>query len=279
MSIPKPRKLRLRRSYRKQSRRRPINVLASAMTAANLYCGIASIFAAISGDLQKSAYFIIAGIVFDTLDGSVARLTNSISEFGKQLDSLCDVVSFGAAPAVLIYVAYVREAPQLIEGIGSMIATIYVISGALRLARYNVYQSERRDYFTGLPIPAAGATVASLVLFTEYLALDVKFWVIGPLTLVLALLMVSTVRYPKDRMKTMVLAPRSAFRLLAILVFVFAAFDYARQYSPTIILFAIMMGYVVLGIAGEVYTYLTRRPHHVSEPLPLEPSDEEPLNT
>ena len=173
---------------RRDIKRRPINVIASALTTFGLYCGIASLFASIRGDYTKAAYLILAAIVFDILDGSVARMTNSISEFGKQLDSLCDLVSFGVAPAVLIYAAYLNEEVQgrpIIEGIGPFLAIIFVICGALRLARYNVYQSQVRDFFIGLPIPAAGGTVATFVLFMHYFERTVGFWVLGPLALVL----------------------------------------------------------------------------------------------
>ena len=261
-----------KRPKRKQTlRRRPINVLASVMTTFSLYCGIASIFAAIAGRFETAAYFIGAAMVFDILDGTVARLTRSVSEFGKQLDSLCDLVSFGVAPAVLIYTAFLQEG-QDIDGVmsrvGSVMAIIYVICGALRLARYNVYQSEVRDYFTGLPIPAAGAVISSFVLFTHYYELRVAFWVLGPLTLTLAYLMVSTVRYPKDKLKLFVLAPKNAFRFLALCVVGIAAFHYAVQHSPGIPLFLLSLSYALFGIAEGLIARFRRKPR--AYPAPVE---------
>ncbi|MFA6240669.1 MAG: CDP-diacylglycerol--serine O-phosphatidyltransferase [Candidatus Hydrogenedentales bacterium] len=235
------------------SKRRPINVLASAITTLNLYCGIASIFAAIEGHYEKAAYLIFAGIVMDMLDGSVAKMTKSVSEFGKQLDSLCDVVTFGVAPAVLIFTVYLPEEVNLVSRTGAVMAIIYAICTALRLARFNVYQSEIREYFIGLPSPAAAATVGSFVLFTEYFEMKVAFWVLGPLTLSLAYMMVSTLRYPKDKMKSMVLAPRHGFRLLAICAVAIAIFDQASRHSPSIVLFPMAASYCLFGVVDGVY--------------------------
>ncbi|MBX7258530.1 MAG: CDP-diacylglycerol--serine O-phosphatidyltransferase [Candidatus Hydrogenedentes bacterium] len=234
-------------------KRRPINVLASAITTLNLYCGISSIFAGIEGHFEKAAYLIFAAIVMDMLDGSVAKMTKSVSEFGKQLDSLCDVVSFGVAPAVLIFTVYLPEEVKLVSRTGAVMAIIYAICTALRLARFNVYQAEIRDYFVGLPSPAAAATIASFVLFTEYYGYHVAFWVLGPLTLSLAYMMVSTLRYPKDKMKSMVLAPRHGFRLLAIVAVAIAIFDQASRHSPSIVLFPMAACYCLFGVVDGIY--------------------------
>ncbi|MCF6284602.1 MAG: CDP-diacylglycerol--serine O-phosphatidyltransferase [Candidatus Hydrogenedentes bacterium] len=160
-------------------RRKPINVLASVMTTMNLYCGIASIFASIGSEFEKAAVFILVGIIFDTLDGAVARITKSTSDFGKELDSLCDIVTFGVAPGVLVFCSYLPDSVTLhqvltdnqesiIGRTGSYMAIVYIICAALRLARFNTFQAERSDYFTGLPSPAAGGLLASFILFLGY---------------------------------------------------------------------------------------------------------------
>lgn len=265
---------------RRRPRRKPINVLASALTTAGLYCGIASIFAAIDGNFKWAAYYILIAQVFDMLDGTVAKLTHTTSEFGKQLDSLCDLVSFGTAPAVLIYTAYLLESPnigKMGERTGSVMAIIFVICGALRLARFNVYQSESRDYFVGLPIPAAAATVATFVLFTHHFELQVAHWVLTPLTLGLAYLMVSTLRYPKDRMKRMVLAPRNAFRLLVLCGFGLAVFHHASQHSPAIALFPLAAAYVIYGVADAIYFRLIRRAPAPEAPLDTPAAETAPV--
>lgn len=271
-----------RRRRKKRSRkRRPINVAASVITTFSLYAGLAAIFAAINHRFEVAAYWILAAMLLDTADGAVARLTHSVSDFGKELDSLCDAVSFGVAPAVLIYIAYLQGIDPT-EGvsapIASMIAIIFVICGTLRLARYNVYQSQRRDYFVGLPIPAAGGTLAAMTLFFEYFQFENRALFFGPATLLFAGLMVSTVRYPRDRMRKLILAPRHAFRFLVLCVFGIAAFHYASQYSPAIILMPIAVSYILFGIADEAHLRLRRtlrrqQPPHSDQPQPTKPLD------
>lgn len=271
-----------RRKRKRRPHRRPINVLASVLTTFSLSCGIASIFAAIGQDYMKAAYLILCAVIFDMLDGSVAKLTNSVSEFGKQLDSLCDLVSFGAAPAVLIYTAYLQEAQVVgsaVGRIGRFMAIVFVICAALRLARYTLHQSDRHDYFIGLPVPAAGSVVASFVLFTHHLELNVAFWVLGPMTLALAFLMVSTIRYPKDKIKAFILAPRSAFRVLLFFGIGIAAFSAASNHSLPLVLFPLTTTYVLFGIGDMTYRRIRKkqplaRAGAAQDNLPAEPPPE-----
>lgn len=253
-------------------RRRPINALASVITIFSLYFGLASVFWSIRANYVKAAYLILFALICDMFDGTVARLTNSTSDFGKELDSLCDLVSFGVAPAVLIYHAYWQDYESAMPGpigrTGSGMAIIFVICAALRLARYNVFQSQIRDSFTGLPSPGAGGTIAAFVLFTHYYDLHVAFYVLGPLTLMLAYLMVSNVRYPKDRLKKIfILTPANAFRVLALSAIVIAVFHYAITHDPAIVLFPLFMTYVMLGIGEEVLIRLRvrRRPRETAQ--------------
>jgi CDP-diacylglycerol---serine O-phosphatidyltransferase len=278
-AFPKRPRLRgLRRRRRKPGRqRRPINLLASVMTTFNLYWGLASMFASINGEIEKAAYYIFISMVFDALDGTVARITNSVSAFGKELDSLCDIVSFGVAPAMLIYNGYLLQShdPQSALSLaGSMVAIVYVICGALRLARYNVFQAERRDSFVGLPIPAAAGTVASFALFTNYLDLNVEWWIFDPLLLLLAFLMVSQVRYPKDRLRRILLPPRKAFRVLVVCVLGLAAFHYARERSIALILLPLALTYLGFGIADTLYGKIRYSRRGDADEAPSEPSAE-----
>lgn len=259
---------RFRRSkprHENRVKRRPINVLASALTTFSLYLGLSSIFWSIQGNYENAAYLILAAMICDMLDGTVARMTKSISEFGKELDSLADLVSFGVAPAVLIYHAYWSEElmARSTEGkTGAVMAIIFVICAALRLARYNVFQSTHRESFTGLPTPAAGGAIATFVLFMNYFEFPFAsaFWVLAPLVMSLAFLMVSSVRYPKDKLKRVfVLAPRNAFRLLVIAVFVIAVFHYAMTKSPAIVLFPLAMTYILFGLGNTLVWKLHQR--------------------
>lgn len=267
-----PRKRRTRKKMR-----RPINVLASALTTLNLYFGIASIFAAIDGDYIKAAYFIVIAIVLDTLDGAVARLTHTTSEFGKQLDSLCDVVSFGVAPSVLIFTAYIPEEPTNVTRLGAVLAIFYVISVALRLARFNVYQSDMRDYFVGLPSPAAAGTLASFVLFMRYFEWhDVMWYILGPLTITLSLVMVSNVLYPKARVKAWLYGPRKGFSFLVLCGVAIAVIDQASHFSPSIVLLPVGLLYLVSGPMDYAYGKLTKRPAPEGLPGSFIPTDQRP---
>jgi len=262
MTDMKPKKRRSRRFRQRKRRRMPINVAASVITTFALYCGIASIFAAIRNDYELASYWILASILFDMLDGTIARLTKSVSDFGKELDSLADMVAFGVAPAVLIYNAYLLETVDtetVAAPMGSMVAIIFVICAALRLARYNIYQAERQDLFVGLPSPAAAGTIASFTLFAQYFELQVAYWVLGPLTVALAGLMVSTVKYPKKTMRVFVLTPRKALRFLVLCGVGIAVFHYALQYHPAIVLLPLGMSYVLFGVVNELYVLLRRR--------------------
>lgn len=266
-----------RRSWNKHARRRrPVNLLASLMTTVNLYLGIASIFASVGKEYDIAAYCILGGIIFDILDGVVARLTKSTSDFGKELDSLSDIVTFGVAPAVLVFVSYLPEvqplamsarAESIVGKTGSYMAIIYVICAALRLARYNTFQSGRHDSFTGLPSPAAGGTIASLVIFLHYFETSLlqtergalAYYALGPMAVVLALLMVSTVRYPRNKLKAFVVSPRHAFRALGAFAFIIAIVHYAVTIHWSIVLFPMGMTYVLFGVVDAAYGRLTRR--------------------
>ncbi len=278
MTNLKPKKGRSRRFRQRRRRRMPINVAASVITTFSLYCGIASIFSAIRSDYEVASYWILAAIISDMLDGTIARLTKSVSDFGKELDSLADMVSFGVAPAVLIYSAYLIEsaaADSVVAPMGSMVAIVFVICTALRLARYNIYQADRQDLFIGLPSPAAAGNIASYTLFVQYFDFQVVYWVLGPLTVALALLMVSTVRYPKKTMRVFVLAPRYAVRFLVLCGVGIAVFHYALQYHPAIVLLPLGMAYVLFGVVNEIYAFIRRKRLGTA----TEPSENTPAET
>lgn len=245
----------------RQRKRMPINIAASVITAIALYCGLESIFDSIRGQYRDASYWIIAAIFFDTLDGIVARMTKSVSDFGKELDSLSDVVSFGVAPSVLIYTAYFQNGGmnEIESRIISVIAIVFVILGALRLARYNVFQSDRQDIFVGLPIPSAAGNVASLTLFCNYFEYQISGWMFITFTITLALLMVSNVRYPKKNLSVFLLTPRKGFQTLVGFVMLIAAFNIVKSYSPDIVFLPLGMTYVFFGITNEFLAFITRR--------------------
>lgn len=162
--------------------------IPSLFTIGNLFLGIIAIMLAFHNNYDLAALMIIIAMLLDGLDGRVARALNAQSEFGKELDSLSDVISFGVAPAFIMYVvAFSNMNPAL----GWVVTAIFPICGALRLARFNV-KAGIPGYFIGLPIPAAGGVACTLALFHE--SIPAPYLIIA--MLLLSYLMVSTVKYP-----------------------------------------------------------------------------------
>lgn len=154
-----------------------VYILPNLITTGNLFWGFFAIMKALSGEFAWAGSAILLGAVFDMLDGRVARLTKGSSEFGVQYDSLCDLVSFGCAPAVIMY----QYGLHTYGRIGWIVCFLFMACGALRLARFNVMSSigKASGDFTGLPIPMAAATVATFVLFMNDLhqGMDSGFWI------------------------------------------------------------------------------------------------------
>ncbi len=197
-----------RRPFRNHRHRRGIYILPGIFTVANLLCGYYAVLATLEGtpaDLDNAARAIGVAILFDSLDGRVARAMGTNSEFGKQFDSLADVVSFGIAPAFLSYVWGVRsmaatEAPQALHlvQLGWLIGFFFVVCCAWRLARFNIQGMAPGGsrFFVGMPTPAAAGMIAAIVHFVVYPIQDVKIsllWLL--LVLALGLLMSSSLRY------------------------------------------------------------------------------------
>ncbi len=176
-------------------RRRAVYLIPNLLTTGNLFSGLFAILAVFKGHYIAAAVAILVALVFDMLDGKSARWTNSTSQFGVEYDSLADLVAFGVAPGLLMY----GWALSVYDMLGPAVMFAFVACGALRLARFNVTAATSESkYFTGLPIPAAASVVATLVIFEHHASLlgiasqPVPALV---LTLTLAFLMVSTVKY------------------------------------------------------------------------------------
>jgi len=193
-----------RRPKKKLSLRRTLFVLPSIITLSSVFCGFDAIRVASSAqepaDFRRAAILIIFAMVFDGLDGRVARMTRTQSAIGIQLDSLADVVSFGVAPAILVYHWSLKQ----LDTLGLAVAFLYVAAGAIRLARFNVLAASAQEdpelsgkYFLGLPIPAAAGVIVALVFASQSGKFDVGsyVWPMVAVTLGLAVLMVSKVRF------------------------------------------------------------------------------------
>lgn len=165
--------------------------IPNIFTIGNLFLGIVSIILVSNDRPELGAILILTAMMLDGLDGRVARALNVQSEFGKELDSLSDVISFGVAPAFILYSVAFSDPGTLSPGIAWIVTAIFPICGALRLARFNVIEGIP-GYFIGLPIPAAGGILATLALFHK----DLHMIVLVFASLLLSYLMISTVKYP-----------------------------------------------------------------------------------
>ena len=171
------------------------SVIPNLFTAMNMFAGFLSIVESSRENYMYAAWLIIIAAIFDALDGAVARFTKSSSELGVELDSLSDVISFGAAPAFLIYKTHLYS----YEALGVLIAASLVLAGGFRLARFNVQLvGFNKNFFTGLPIPISALTISSFII--SYFKIPQGFAspyseIIIPLILLLSLLMVSRIKY------------------------------------------------------------------------------------
>ncbi|AGH94762.1 CDP-diacylglycerol--serine O-phosphatidyltransferase [Pseudobdellovibrio exovorus] len=217
-----------------------IYILPNLMTIANLFCGFISVIYSIQGEFKMAAIAVVIAAVFDQLDGRLARLTHATSKFGAELDSLCDLVSFGLAPAMLMYL----WALQPYGRIGLMACFLFVACGALRLARFNVQVGVvEKNYFQGLPIPmAAGIVTTSFLAFNDLGWTPDKFRsLLCFMVVLMAFVMVSNFRYRS--FKDLDLKERKAFKyLVAGLVILVVVAMY-----PEIMLFVLFLSYGTLG--------------------------------
>ena len=246
--------------------RRTYFLLPNLFTLAGMFCGLYAVsLCARLGDegsdqdlLYKAALAIIVGLVFDATDGRIARLTRTQSELGLNLDSLTDVVTFGVAPALLIY----RWGLEDLGRIGLVVAFVFLACGALRLARFNVIslrggsESTPKKYMLGLPIPMAANLIVGLVIVNHAIGVEraVNHTAIAAVVLVLAYLMISRVRFRS--MKDVRMNRRTIG--VGALVLVIAVIVAARIHAPAVFLMLIAT-YIGLGLLEEVLFYRRRR--------------------
>lgn len=227
--------------------RKGVYLLPNLITSASLFGGFYSIIASLDGDYEKAAIAILISAVLDGLDGRVARLTGSTSKFGVEYDSLADLIAFGLAPGVLIFTWALRPFGRY----GWLAAFLFVVCGALRLARFNVQvttiESKR---FNGLPIPAAAAMVCTTVLMFFHMGHGeemVKHITVLILIYLLAFLMISNVKYYS--FKELHPGIRTPFRLLVGIIFLLIVV--AAQ--PIVMPFLLILGYVASGPFTTIY--------------------------
>lgn len=227
--------------------RKGIYILPNSLTMCGMFAGFYAILAALKGDFVPAAWAIMIAIVFDGLDGWIARLTHSTTRFGIELDSLSDLVAFGVAPAVILY----QWALMGFGRVGWAAAFLFVACGALRLARYNVQMgSTEKKSFTGMPIPGAASIVAATVIFYNKMDFSSeKSLFMLFLAFTLSILMVSTLRF--HGAKELDFSKRKPFWILVAIAVIFAI----MVMHPEIALFVFAMIYLITGIIENIYLY------------------------
>jgi CDP-diacylglycerol--serine O-phosphatidyltransferase len=253
-----------REGLRRPSMRQVVVVMPSAFTLGNLFLGFWAIVSAFNGNFRWAGWFIVFAGILDMLDGRVARLSGTGTRFGAELDSLVDVISFGVAPALLMYFLDFSNAGRF----AWILCYIYVVAVALRLARFNVLSAGKppSGWFTGMPSPAAGMTLAVYYPFSQtnwYRAslayMDLQHEGLVVLMLLLAVLMVSNVKYPKFPP----IGIRSAKGLFGLAVHL--AILLGGLLAPEYFLFPLGLFYMAFGLVRATILGLMERP----EPVPI----------
>jgi CDP-diacylglycerol--serine O-phosphatidyltransferase len=231
------------------------SIVPNLFTLANLFSGFSAIIATSQSDFKTAAIFIVAAGLFDMLDGVMARLINSASELGVELDSLCDAVSFGVAPSYMLYQVYFHEVPN----IGALLACLPAMAGVFRLARFNVQLTslEDKQYFTGMPIPAGALTIVSYIVFfhlADFIPLNLKVPLIYFVTIVTSLVMVSRIKYanvPRPSAKSFKASPVTFIFLLIGII--------GSIVTKGAFLFPFMALYIVAGAIRHGFVILKER--------------------
>jgi CDP-diacylglycerol--serine O-phosphatidyltransferase len=239
--------------------RRGFYVIPSLFTVANIFCGFLSIIASSRGQFERSAVLILVAIFADVLDGRIARLTGTATQFGEEFDSLADVVSFGVAPALLAFQWGLWDVPR----VGMAVAFLFLVAGSIRLARFSSANHDSLD-FVGLPIPAGAGSIAMLVLLSPTPVNNPAFIpVVVAFVFGLSLLMVSNLPYPS-----------------------FKGVDLRKKWpAPTLFLIALVFSLVtltphVLSVLAAIYilsapvAVLTKKARHHQSPPEPDPPDQ-----
>ena len=243
---------RKRRKRRTKKERKGIYVLPNLFTSASLFGGFYAIIASIQGRYEAAAIAIVISCVFDGLDGRIARITRTTSLFGKEYDSLSDLVAFGVAPGILAF----QWALHSFGRLGWLAAFMYVICGALRLARFNVQRNNLdARAFKGLPIPSAACFIASAVLLTSALSGIEQYKSLFVIIMIytLSFLMVSSLEYLN--FKKFDIRNQKPFNVLVAIILIFLVI----AYRPKIMLFFIMLIYILSGPVLSLYRFHGKR--------------------
>jgi len=219
-------------------------IFPGTFTMGNVVCGFLAILSAFEGNITTACWFVILAGFLDALDGRVARLSGGTSQFGIELDSLADFLSFGIAPAVIVHSIKLSSLGKW----GWVISVIYIMASAYRLARFNLLaDTEEKKGFLGLPVPAAAVTLVSFVIFSYNLWDGLRFGeVLVSMIILFAFLMVSQVQYDSfpERFDTKQNRIKLAVLLGAAVLVIF---------RPRLLLFPVLASYILFGMVRELY--------------------------
>jgi len=227
-----------------------IYILPNLFTASSIFVGVISIVEASKGNFVLASWLILLALIFDGLDGRIARMTNTTSQFGVEFDSLADIISFGIAPALLLYFFIGHEFGRF----GILVSALYVIFGAIRLARFNISTAKiDPNVFIGLPIPTAAVFISMWILLFHKYTLEHYSIILLFLALGVAILMVSNFRYPSFKKvqldKPMVFKTMIVFVLIASLLYLYSAEGFA----------IVILAYVLYGPLRALRTISLRK--------------------
>lgn len=255
----KQRRFRQRLVTYRDHRRKPVlkgiprSAVPSFFTLMNLFCGFLAVIQVYEGSLQNAAWLVLLAAFFDMLDGMMARLTNGTSLFGMELDSLCDIVSFGLVPSFMIWAFGLRD----LGTPGVIVASLPALAGAIRLARFNVdYEGEKGVYFSGLPIPMTAMVIVAIILNDDL----VREWVSdrGDLNVILTAvimlsgLMVTNIPFDASPQVSAAYIRKYPYRALAGFIAMLAVVVY-REVGLLVMLFI----YLAVGI-GRFLLHMVR---------------------
>ncbi len=219
-------------------------VFPGTFTMGNVVCGFLAILSAIEGHITTACWFIFLAGFLDALDGKIARLSGGTSQFGIELDSLADFLSFGIAPAVLVYSIKLNSLGKW----GWVISIVYIMAAAYRLARFNLLaDSEEKKDFLGLPVPAAALTLVSFILLSYYIWEGLEYSeILVSMIILFSFLMISQVQYDSfpDRFDSRQNRIKLAVIVIAGVIIIF---------NPRLLLFPVLALYILFGMAREIY--------------------------
>ena len=239
---------RVKRRKGSQGKRRGFYLIPSLFTVANIFCGFLSIVASSRGQFERAAILILIAIFADILDGRIARLTGTVTQFGEEFDSLADITSFGLAPALLAFQWGLWDVPR----VGMAVAFLFLVAGSIRLARFSSTHHDSLD-FIGLPIPAGAGSISMLVLTSPTPVTDPWFIpVVVTFVLGLSLLMVSNLPYPS--FKGVNLRKKWPAPTLFLIALVFSLITLTPHFL------SVLAAIYVLSAPATVLTRMVRRP-------------------